>query len=126
MKLELDISDNEANKIQSYSDNSFKVKNTIIHSNIVISRTKLQKNWFSEDYSQFAMQHLNEFIDWHPEIIILGTGKSLLMPEENLTAYVNQRHIGFEIMDTGAACRCYNVLIDEGRDVVACLFLSSN
>ncbi|MEM7027580.1 MAG: MTH938/NDUFAF3 family protein, partial [Pseudomonadota bacterium] len=102
------------------------VKNTIIQNNIVISRTRLQKNWFPESFNMFASQHLDEFITWRPELIILGTGKSHTMPKENLTAYVNQKNIGFEIMDTGAACRSYNVLIDEGRDVVACLFLSAN
>lgn len=126
MKLELDLADQTANKIRSYSDNAFRVKDTIINSNIVISRNQLQQNWFSEGYKKFASQHLDEFIEQKPEIIILGTGLTLNLPEENLTAYVNQYNIGFEVMDTGAACRSYNVLIDEGRDVVACLFLSAD
>ena len=38
--------------------------------------------------------------------------------------YANKKNIGLEIMSTGAACWSYNLLIDEGRYVVACLFLT--
>jgi uncharacterized protein len=36
---------------------------------------------------------------------------------------VSERGIGVEVMDTGAACRTYNILVSEGRDVVAALLL---
>lgn len=125
MKIELDITDKDAKKIQSYANDSFKVKDTIIASNIVISRDQLIDNWVAEGYSTFATQHLDDIIRWEPEIILLGTGETMAFPDPRMTAYVNSHQIGFEIMDTGAACRSYNVLIDEGRHVVACLFLSS-
>lgn len=124
MKIELDIADKNANKIQSYSEDSFKVKNNIYASNIVISRDTLIDNWSSEGFKSFATQHLDQIIQWQPEIIILGTGETIASPDPEMTAYVNAHQIGFEIMHTGAACRSYNVLIDEGRHVVACLFLS--
>ena len=123
MKIELDIADTNALKIKSYSDNSFKVNDDIIDTNIIISRERIVNNWLSNGYSHFASQHLDEVISWQPEIIILGTGSSLLLPAQDITAYVNSYQIGFEIMDTGAACRSYNLLIDEGRNVVACLLL---
>ena len=126
MKIELDIADKDANKIKSYSEESFKVKDSIIRSNMVISRDRLIENWLTEGYQGFAMQHLEEIIVWQPEIIILGTGETIMFPAPEITAYVNAQHIGFEVMNTGAACRSYNVLIDEARHVVACLFLSGN
>ena len=36
------------------------------------------------------------------------------------------RGIGCEVMDTGAACRTYNVLVSEGRRAVAALLLSES
>ena len=126
MKIELDLADTNALKIKSYSDNSFTVNDEIIETNIIISRERVIDHWLSDGYSHFATQHLDEIISWQPEIIILGTGSSLSLPAQDVTAYVNARQIGFEIMDTGAACRSYNLLIDEGRNVVACLFLSGS
>jgi len=63
---------------------------------------------------------------WQPEIILIGSGKTLNFPNKEWGEYLNKRNIGFEIMDTGAACRSYNLLIDEGRNIVACLFLANN
>ena len=63
---------------------------------------------------------------WQPEIIVIGSGKKLNFPNKAWADYVNKKNVGFEIMNTGAACRSYNLLIDEGRNVVACLFLMKN
>ena len=126
MKIELDITNPQFHKIISYSDDSFEIKDKIIKSNIIITKDRLVENWINEGYPHFATQHLNNVISWLPEIIILGTGKTLSFPNQEVYAYVNSRNIGFEVMDTGAACRSYNLLIDEGRNVAACLFLSGN
>ena len=126
MKIELDINNPDFYKIISYSDDSFQTKDKIVRSNIIITKDRLIENWLDEGYQSFAMQHLDEIIAWQPEIIILGTGKTLSFPDQEVIAYVNAKNIGFEVMDTGAACRSYNLLIDEGRNAVACLFLSGN
>ena len=126
MKIELDTGDVDSNQIRSYSNGAFRINDTVIRSNIVISRTYIEENWLESGYKGFAAQHLDAIISMKPEIIILGTGEKMTIPDQRILAYVNQQHIGIEIMDTGAACRSYNLLIDEGRDVVACLFLSSN
>lgn len=123
MKIELDINDSDANKIRSYSNDGFKVNNNVIKTNIIISRHYLEENWLELGYEHFATQHLDHLIEMQPEIIILGTGEKLAYPDQQILAYVNQHNIGMEIMETGAACRCYNLLIDEGREVVGCLFL---
>lgn len=126
MKIELDSEHPESNKIISYSNNSFRLKEKKIKSNIVISRRRLIENWLTGGLSNLALQHLDEIIAWQPEIIILGTGLQIIFPDQEFFSYITSRNIGFEVMDTGAACRSYNLLIDESRDVVACLFLPGN
>ncbi len=126
MKIELDISEPDVHKIRSYSNDSFTVNDSVINSNIVISRHTLEENWLQQGYQNFATQHLDAIISMNPEIIIIGTGEKIAFPDQSIMAYVNQHQIGLEIMDTGAACRSYNLLIDEGREVVACLFLCSD
>ena len=73
----------------------------------------------------FIEKHLQKIISWCPEIILIGTGKTNNLPNFEWAAHTNKNNIGLEIMDTGAACRSYNLLIDEGRNVVACLFLAN-
>lgn len=56
-----------------------------------------------------------------PELVILGSGSRLRFPKPALLKALMARRIGFETMDTPAACRTYNVLLAEGRAVVAAL-----
>ena len=56
-----------------------------------------------------------------PEVILLGTGNRLQFPHPRLTRPLQQAGIGLEAMDTVAACRTYNILMAEGRQVLAAL-----
>lgn len=55
------------------------------------------------------------------DVVLLGTGKALVFPDPALKASLKARGIAVEFMDTGAACRTYNVLMAEGRRVCAAL-----
>lgn len=57
--------------------------------------------------------------DFHPEMVLLGTGQRMLHPEPALTQSLMAARIGLEVMDTPAACRTYNLLASDGRQVVA-------
>ncbi|MDO4231572.1 MAG: Mth938-like domain-containing protein [Lautropia sp.] len=59
--------------------------------------------------------------DWRPEVILLGTGAQLRFPHPQLTRPLLQAGVGVESMDTLAACRTYNILMAEGRQVLAAL-----
>lgn len=121
MKIELDIAATDSHKIISYSNDCFRLRDKSVCGSLLISGKRLVENWFAGDYRALTTEDLDIVIEWRPEIILLGTGKRLHFPNQALLPYVVSRHIGFEIMDTGAACRSYNLLIDEGRDVAACL-----
>ena len=56
-----------------------------------------------------------------PELVIFGSGSRLRFPPPAVLGTLMARRIGFEVMDTPAACRTYNVLLGEGRAVVAAL-----
>ena len=126
MQIKLSNVNSSENKIIAYSDNWFKLSNEIIRTNIVISKNRISQDLLTDNYQDFTIQYLDKLILWQPEIILIGSGKILNSPNEEWVNYVNRKNIGFEIMDTGAACRSYNLLIDEGRNVVACLFLGKN
>ena len=58
-----------------------------------------------------------------PELILLGTGQRQIFPAAAFRARFLSAGIGFEVMDTGAACRTFNVLVAEQRRVAALLMV---
>ncbi len=55
------------------------------------------------------------------DFLLLGTGAQRVSPPPEVSQAFVEAGIGLEIMDTGAACRTYNVLLDEARAVAAAL-----
>jgi uncharacterized protein len=56
-----------------------------------------------------------------PEFLLLGTGSTQVFPSIDVRQAFNAAHVGLEAMDTGAACRTYNVLLAEQRPVMCAL-----
>lgn len=54
-----------------------------------------------------------------PGFVLLGTGDAHQIPAEAVRRLFADAQVGLEAMTTGAACRTYNVLLAEGRDVGA-------
>ena len=95
-----------------------------IHSHLIISAQNLLIDWNVSDPISLTLADLELAIAFEPELIILGTGNSVCIPNLDLMAEAANQGIGLEIMDTPAACRTYNVLVHENRAVVAALFLT--
>ena len=68
-------------------------------------------------------RHLLALLDKleEPQFLLVGTGLRQIFPEMAVRAAFAARRIGLEVMDTGAACRTYNVLLAEKRPVMAAL-----
>ena len=62
-------------------------------------------------------------VDKETDIALLGTGAAQIFPDYELTTSLGQLGIALEVMDTGAACRCYNILVSEGRALLALLYM---
>lgn len=58
------------------------------------------------------------------DVVLWGTGDALALPDAATRADLKAKGLRIEFMDTGAACRTYNVLLAEGRRVVAALTLT--
>ena len=54
-------------------------------------------------------------------LLLVGTGRNLARPAEGVARAFRDAGLALEAMDTGAACRTYNVLLAEGRPVAAAL-----
>ena len=77
--------------------------------------------WDVKEVSDLKIDHFHQLATLGAEVVILGTGRHTVFPAPALTQPLMRRRIGFEIMDTAAACRTYNILAADGRRAVAAL-----
>lgn len=94
-------------------------------SSLLITPDSLLSDWQVDNFAALQPQHFAAFIAQQPEIALLGTGNRLRFPHPALTAALTNAGIGLEVMDTKAACRTYNILVAEGRRVVAGIILTA-
>ncbi len=59
-----------------------------------------------------------------PEVVLLGTGERIVFPPQKILAAFLKRGVGLETMDSAAAARTFNVLVEEGRKAVAVFLLN--
>lgn len=79
--------------------------------------------WAGLDFTALTAAHF-AWIAEHPvDIVLLGTGTRLRFPHPALTRPLLDARIGLEVMDLGALCRTYNILIAEGRNVGAAVLI---
>jgi uncharacterized protein len=77
--------------------------------------------WGVAGFDALAHEHFEALLAHAPDVVLLGTGERQRFPHPRLTAPLVQVRIGVEVMDTRAACRTYNILMSEGRRVLAAL-----
>ncbi|MCH9644808.1 MAG: Mth938-like domain-containing protein [Gammaproteobacteria bacterium] len=114
MRLERDNCDARY-QIKAYETGSVTVNDTRYDHSLIVTANTLIPNWDPSDFQAI--------IALQPEIIILGTGLTFERPDDTLLKQLDDAQIGFEYMDTGAACRTFTVLLAEGRQVAAGLKL---
>jgi uncharacterized protein len=79
-----------------------------------------------KSYADLEAHHFSQLIDLKPELILIGTGKRQRFPKPELLKALISAKIGFEIMDSQAACRTYNILVGEGRQVLLALIVETD
>ena len=77
--------------------------------------------WGVADFESLTATDLEALLGLQAEVVLLGTGATHRMPHPRLTAALTRAGIGVEAMDSFAACRTYNILMSEGRRVVAAI-----
>lgn len=108
--------------IESYGEGRFRVSGVPLVGSLLVMPTATFP-WSAADPTGITLDSLGPLLaaDPPPEILLVGTGKRLMPLSPTLKAQLRERGIGADPMDTGAACRTYNVLMAEGRRVAAAL-----
>ncbi len=95
----------------------------IFHHSLVVTPRQLIRDWPPQSFEELSIAHFKLIAELQPELVLLGSGARLRFPHPNLTASLLEQGIGVDVMDTGAACRTYNILMGEGRNVAAALLM---
>ena len=106
-------------RIASYGPGYFVIGEQIIRQGIIISAGGAVDPWTPAIFADLDETHLQQILSYRPEVVLLGTGTRQEFPAPELLRPFADGGLGLEVMDTAAACRTFNVLAAESRDVVA-------
>jgi uncharacterized protein len=109
------------NIIRAYGGGELRINDTVYRGAVIVSGTQLLHEPAIVDLADLLSIDAARILELDPELLLLGTGARQIFPPPSFSARYLSAGIGFETMDTGAACRTYNVLVGEQRRVVAML-----
>jgi uncharacterized protein len=111
------------NVIRGYSDGEIRINAQSIREAVIISATELLIEPGLRAVADLGDSARARLMSLEPELVLIGTGRRQQFPDVSFGAQLLRAGVGYEVMDTGAACRTFNVLVSEGRRVVAVLLL---
>ena len=111
------------NVIRAYGDGEIRVNESIYRGAIILSATSVIAAANIHNLDDLIAMELSRTLALEPELVLLGTGARQVFPAPGFGAQFLRAGIGFEVMDTSAACRTFNVLVGEQRRVAAMLLL---
>ena len=125
MKLQSDPHSG-ANTITGYGDGYVEINQTPYAHAVLLSSDGAISEWPVQSFEGLNAAHFAQMVDLKPELILIGTGNKQRFPQPELLKSLILAKIGFEIMDSQAACRTYNILVGEGRQVLLALIVEPN
>ena len=111
------------NFIRAWEPGRVRIAERWIAGNVIIGADRIIEGWTTAQPHALSIADLEPALALEPTIIVLGGGTERVLPDVELMTAVAARSIGLEIMSTPAACRTFNVLLQEQRRVVAALFV---
>ncbi len=121
MKLQPDKSDVQT--ITAHGPGWVGVQGERIAHSVIIGSRGQRLQWPCARFEDLGPAHFAQLAVMDCEVVIFGSGDRLRFPQSAWLRPLIARRIGLETMDTAAACRTYNILAQEGRDVVVALVL---
>lgn len=112
------------NSVTGYGEGYVEINHRPHTTSLVIMPQHLYlDDWAGLDFDHLNEDHFVRLAQLKPEMVLLGTGAILRFPHPRLSRALVDARIGLDVMDTHAACRTYNILMAEGRNVLAVLLL---
>lgn len=108
--------------VDSYGPGRFKIRGTHYPSSILLFPDRVE-TWPVIKADDLTLQSLSAVQAEEPpvEVLLLGTGSGMHLIPSSLRSEIRAAGLIMDIMDTGAACRTFNILMTEGRRAAAAL-----
>ena len=110
--------------VRGYSPGLLRIGQRELTRSVIVSAASLIDDWRPQNIGELTAEDLEPALALRPEVLLLGSGARQVFPPHELLARLHAARVGLEVMDTGAACRTYNVLVGEGRAVAAALIIA--
>ena len=110
------------NLIRRYGADFIAIGDREIRGSCIVGANTLA-SWAPRSVDELTPEHFAALFALEPEVVVLSTGARQVFPRAALRAEFATRKIGLEVMEIGAACRTYNVLVGESRHVLAAILL---
>ena len=110
-----------ANLIRAYGAGELRINDAVFREPVIVSASAIAAAPEMGGVAALRAVHAAPLLAFEPELVLLGTGVRQQFPDPEFGAQFLRAGIGFEVMDTGAACRTFNVLVAERRRVAALL-----
>ena len=123
MPLAEDIIENSY-RFTAYQQDAVFINEQAFSESLVISATTLYHPWLVSTLEALNEETLAPIFELKPDVVLLGTGNRQQFPAPAIMGQFGKLGIGLEVMDNGALCRTFNILIAEQRSVVGALILS--
>ncbi len=123
MKLQADSRDT-LNTVTAYGPGWIEINKRRFDTPVLVRPEGDVRPWPVAGFDGFEPADFEALLAERPQLVILGTGDRQRFPHPRLTAALTAARIGVETMATPAACRTYNILMAEGRDVLAALLVA--
>jgi uncharacterized protein len=109
------------NVIRGYAKGELRVNDHVYRGALILSATTLIDLPNVQNLEELLQADVAKILALEPEVVLLGTGAQQIFPAPAFGAQFMRAGIGFEVMDTSAACRTFNVLVGEQRRIAAML-----
>ena len=111
------------NTVSAYGPDYIEINAQRYTQSLLLSPESPVIEWSCTRFEDIKTKDFEQIAKLDPAVVIFGSGQRIRFPQAALIAPLIARNIGLETMDLQAACRTYNVLMAEGRKVVAALLI---
>ena len=113
------------NSVQKVGPEGITVGEELISNSVILTPNEIFRDWPVKSVATITEQDFSQAIEAECDVIVFGTGERPLFPPRSVVFAFARMGIGFEAMDTIAACRPFNILVSEGRRAAAALILGN-
>ncbi len=122
--MKLHLTQAEGNQlITAYQSGAVSINHQRYQHSVIVLPTDVITDWQVTKFDELSPDDFARIANYQPEVVLLGTGGTHRFIHPKLTVALTEKGIPVECMSTDAACRTYNILMSEGRKVLAALIV---